>query len=248
MSSSLVNTPSCSVTARTVMRIEHDAVRYFEPAPPAVRYERILRIQGYTDLERVRPAITRAATEMAALASSQSRPRAAYRYVPIRAIDDDGLDVEGGRFHSKAFAPRLAGCFEVAPVVLSVGAEIGERVSALADAGDLLEAVLLETAGWLCIEDATRQFTIQIREESASRGCRITSRMGPGYSYRLATEVVTWPLEAQPTLFGLFDGAELPVTLMSSCAMQPKLSRSGLYGIAPLPLASTASRAAPLLN
>jgi len=230
------------------MQIEHDTVRYFEPTPPVVRCERILRIQGYTDLGRVRPAITQAATEMAAFASLHSRPQAAYRYVPIHALDSDGLSVEGGRFHSRAFASRLAGCFEIAPVVMSVGSGIGEHVSALADAGDLLEAVLLETAGWLCIEDATRKFTMQLRDESAARGCRITSRMGPGYSYRLAAEEVTWALEAQPVLFGLFVGAELPVTLMSSCAMQPKLSRSGLYGIAPLPLATTASRAAPLLN
>jgi hypothetical protein len=58
---------------------------------------------------------------------------------------------------------------------------------------------------------------------------------------------VTWPLEEQPALFGLFGNAELPVSLMSSCAMSPKLSRSGLYGIRPLrppiPL-----RAASLLN
>jgi hypothetical protein len=228
------------------MSSEHAAVRYFEPAAPVVRYERILRIQGYTDLDRVRPAITRAARDMATLASSLSRPRAAYRYVPIHSLEGDVLAVEGGRFHSKAFASRLAGCFEAVPVVLSVGDAIGGQISSLADAGDLLEAVLLETAGWLCIEDATRQFTAQLRDEATARHCRITSRMGPGYSYRLGDEEVTWPLEAQPALFGLFEGAELPVSLMSSCAMQPKLSRSGLYGIAPLLLAPTPLRRASL--
>jgi len=246
MSSLLVEAAPHSEPGLSAMRVEHADVRYFDPAPPSVRYERILRIQGYTDLSRVRPAITHAANEMAALASSKSRPRVAYCHVPIRSLDSEGLDVEGGRFESKAFASRLAGCLEVAPVVLSVGDGIGKEVAALADAGDLLEAVLLETAGWLCIEDATRQFTIHLKEAAAARGCRITSRMGPGYSYRLEAEEVTWPLEAQPVLFGLFGGAKLPVALMSSCAMQPKLSRSGLYGIAPLSLASTPSRTVPL--
>jgi hypothetical protein len=226
------------------------SVHYFDPAPPVVRYERILRIQGYSDLERVRPAITSAAREMADLASALSRPRAAYTFVPIRRLDADGVELEGAvRLVSRAFAPRLADCFEVTPVVLSVGETLGSQVVDLTNKGDLLEAVLLETAGWLCIEDATRQLTSLLREQALARQCRITSRMGPGYSYRLEDdEEVTWPLETQPALFSLFGAAQLPVSLMSSCAMQPKLSRSGLYGIAPLSPVLTASNAASQLN
>lgn len=236
--------------APAAMLSELVPVHYFDPAPPAVRYERILRIQGYTNLDRVRPAITSVAREMADLASALSRPRAAYTHVSVRRLDVDGVELDGGvRLQSRAFAPRLAHCFEVVPVVLSVGETLGSKVVDLTNQGDLLEAVLLETAGWLCIEDATRQFTGLLREQSLARQCRITSRMGPGYSYRLEDDQeVTWPLETQPALFGLFGGAELPVSLMSSCAMQPKLSRSGLYGIAPLLPAPTASRPAPLFN
>jgi hypothetical protein len=224
-------------------------VRYFEPAPPAVRHERILRIQGYTDMTRVRPAIVRAAVEMASVASSLALPKAAYRYVPLQSISGDALTVQGDVcFHCRAFESRLTDCFEVVPVVLSVGVGVGQRVVDLCEAGDLLEAVLLETAGWLCIEDATRQFTSHLRDEVTGRGGRITSRMGPGYSYHLGSEEVTWPLEQQPELFSLFGAAELPVSLMSSCAMSPKLSRSGLYGIRPLRLAQSPSGAAPLLN
>ena len=227
---------------------EHFGVRYFEPMPPAVRFERILRIQGYSDLDRVRPAISNAAREMAALASTLSQPRTAYRYVPVRSLSDETLELEAAeRFFCRAFASRLADCFEVAPVLIGIGAALGQRIVELAEAGDLLEAVLLETGGWLCIEDATRQFTSHLRNEVAARDCHITSRLGPGYSYRLGNDEVTWPLEEQPALFGLFGNAELPVSLMSSCAMSPKLSRSGLYGIRPLrppiPL-----RAASLLN
>ena len=228
---------------------EHFAVRYFEPAPPVVRFERILRIQGYSDLGRVRAAITSAARDMAALASTLSTPRAAYRYVPVRSISDEGLELDGGeRFTCRAFASRLADCFEVAPLLLGIGDAVGRRIVELTEAGDLLEAVLLETAGWLCIEDATRQFTSHLRGEAAARHCRVTSRLGPGYSYRLGDEQVSWPLEEQPALFGLFGNAELPVSLMSSCAMHPKLSRSGLYGIGPLHLAPSPPRAASLFN
>jgi hypothetical protein len=241
---------SSAVTLATpLLHRGHAEVKYLDPAPPVVRSERILRIQGYSDLGRVRRAIVTAAVDMAALASSLSRPKAAYRYVPVRKIDGDELALEGDvALHCTAFGSRLATCFEVVPLVLSVGDEIGQRVIDLAEAGDLLEAVLLETAGWLCIEDATRQFTSHLRQEVSSRGSRITSRMGPGYSYWLDGAEVVWPLEQQPSLFSLFGTAELPVTLMSSCAMSPKLSRSGLYGVAPLRLAPSPTRAASLLN
>jgi len=40
-------------------------------------------------------------------------------------------------------------------------------------------------------------------------------------------------LEQKP-LFELFSDTKLPVRLMESCAMYPKKSRSGLYGLRPL--------------
>jgi hypothetical protein len=209
----------------------------FRPAPPAIHFERILRIQGYSDLSRVRPVIRRAAEAMAATAASLSEPAVASRHVAVQSIRDDVLELQGGaRFHCKAFERQLGGCTEAVPFVLTAGVAIGERVMEFIESGDLLEGVLLESAAWLCIEDATRQFKTRLREHSVLRNRRITSRMGPGYSYKVGNEMCMWPLEEQPTLFGLFGDAELPVTLMKSCAMSPKMSRSGIYGIAPLPV------------
>ena len=211
----------------------------FRPAAPVIHFERILRIQGYSDLTRVRPMIRRAAEAMAATAASLSEPAVASRHVRVQAIQDDILELQGGvRLHCKAFGRQLGGCTQIVPFVLTAGAAIGERVMQLIESGELLEGVLLETAGWLCIEDATRQFKARLRERSMRRDRRITSRMGPGYSYKIANRMYMWPLEEQPMLFGLFGDAELPVTLMKSCAMSPKMSRSGIYGIAPLARAS----------
>jgi len=207
----------------------------FVPGPPIVRVERILRIQGYSELNRVRPAILTAAAEMAELASQLSTPTVAYRRAPIRGTAAGALELEGGfRFHCKAFDRTLRDCTEVVVFVLTVGQRLDARVIELVNAGDLLEALLLETAGWLCIEDATRQFKFRLRDENLARDCRITSRLGPGYSYKVGDETCMWSLEEQATLFAAFDGAELPVSLMASCAMQPKMSRSGLFGVAPV--------------
>ncbi|MEP6655668.1 MAG: hypothetical protein ABJC33_00445 [Betaproteobacteria bacterium] len=212
-----------------------NGVAIYVPLAPVIQAERILRIQGYPDLDRVRPAIRNSAQSMAALAPQLSSARVGYGRIPIRSIRNDVLEVEGGQFHCAAFARILFGCTEVAAFVLTVGPRLDARVVELTEAGELLDALLLETAGWLCIEDATRQFKVHLREEANARGCRITSRMGPGYSYKLAARVCIWPLEEQIELFGLFQGADLPVAVMESCAMQPKMSRSGLFGVAPLP-------------
>jgi len=158
-------------------------VHVYVPTAPVVRAERILRIQGYSDLDRVRPAIRRSADAMAAHAAKLSAPFVGYRVVPIVEIRNDVLEVEGGaRFHCEAFAHVLAGCTEVVTFALTVGHSLDERVIELTEAGELLDALLLETAGWLCIEDATRQFKVHLREQAHVDNRRITSRMGPGYS------------------------------------------------------------------
>ena len=208
---------------------------WYVPAAPNVDRDRVLRIQGYPDLSRVRPVIRRAAEAMAATASALSEPAIAHCIVRVESLSEDELLLEGSvRLHCMAFGRQLKGCTEIAPFVLGVGEAIPRRVQELAESGDLLEAVLLEAAGWLAIEDATRQFKTWLRETSLKRECRITSRMGPGYSYKIGDKMHMWRLEEQAALFGLFGGSKLPATLMESCAMSPKMSRSGFYGIAPL--------------
>ncbi len=207
----------------------------FQPSSPSASSERILRIQGYSDLTRVRPAIRRAAEEVAELAMQLSEPSVAYRHVRIRAMFGETVVLDRGQRLNCAVFPRvLRECEEVVPFVLTVGAPISRRVIELADAGDLLEAVLLETAGWLCIEDATRQFKGYLRGACLEIGSRITSRLGPGYSYKVDGEMCMWGLEEQVRIFRLLGKPDqLPVSLLSSCAMLPKLSRSGMYGVGP---------------
>ncbi|HYC38697.1 MAG TPA: hypothetical protein VEC19_19875 [Usitatibacter sp.] len=223
-----------TLTAPTIARAEAaNALARFTPVPPRLHFERILRIQGYSDLTRVRPVIRRTAESMAAIAERLSAPEVVFRHVRVASVGEV-LELQGGaRLHCRAFARQLRGCSEVVPFALTVGQAIPQRVIDLAEAGDLLEGLLLETAGWLAIEDATRQFKGWLREAMIARGLRITSRMGPGYSYKIDGRMHDWPLEEQRTLFSLFGEAELPVKLMASCAMLPKMSRSGLYGIAP---------------
>jgi len=221
---------------------EADVLR-FAPLAPVLSVERMLRIQGYSDLRAVRPAILETAAAMAQLAAKLSEPSVAYRRTAVCGIDAGVLEIDGGyrQFRCEAFDRTLKGCTEVVLFVLTVGKRLDGQVIELIDAGELLEALLLETAGWLCIEDATRQFKTRLRDENLARGFRMTSRLGPGYSYKVGEETCMWRLEEQATLFAAFGPTELPVSLMASSAMQPKMSRSGLFGVAPLPIAARAT-------
>jgi len=210
-------------------------VHVFEPNAPVLSHEKLLRVQGYSNMLKVRPAILHTAQEMARRAEKLTQPCIAYKFLRIQSLDSDGIQLESGaRLSSPAFQSKLAGCVELLPFVMSCGTPLSKTIIDLAEGGDLLEAVLLETAGWLCIEDATRQLKELFRSQVDARGYRMSSRMGPGYTYQIGAKQVHWPLEDHPAFFQLFGDSVLPATLMSSCGMSPKLSRSGLYGIAPL--------------
>src|SRR5438128_2464435 len=89
-------------------------VEHFLPKPPVIHFERVLRIQGYSDLTRVRLVIRRAAQAMSQTAASLSEPAVAHRIVHLRSIRDDVLETEdGSRFHCMAFGRQLEGCAQI---------------------------------------------------------------------------------------------------------------------------------------
>jgi len=207
--------------------------------PPPVDVGRLLRVQGYRDLAKVRPAIRKAAERMAAAATGAASPEACYRRVSIERLSGGRLELEDGiAFQCPAFDRLLADAREVAVFVLTLGATFDAEVAAHLAREELLEALLLESAGWLTIERLTRQLGIHLRGELAPQGFALGYRMGPGYSYRplerQAVDRINWPLEQQGELFRVLAAAPLPVALNDSFAMRPKMSRSGLFGLVPV--------------
>lgn len=191
----------------------------------------ILRIQGYRDFERIRPAIKRAALSAARETETLVSPRAYYRIVDVQRCEGAVLEVRNDLvFENEAFQRFLKEPKQVAIFILTMGHALDKAVIDYMAGDQLLMALFLETAGWLGIEAATRQLSLHLREESRKIGCRLSPRLGPGYSYKLDGRSVLWPLEQQQTLFKLFADDAIEVELLESCAMMPKISRSGLYG------------------
>ena len=208
----------------------------FRPDVVNIRPDRMLRLHGYRDLSKIRPVIVKTAEEVAARAEEILAPEVHYRRVPVERVDSEHLTLAGGLvFTNRAFAKYLAGVSEVTVVVATMGKALDDEVIGLMEEFDPLRALFFETAGWLGIETTTKHFADALSKSVRKAGYRVTQRHGPGYSYKINGEEGRWPLEEQLQLFSIFDDVDLPVRLLDgSCAMMPKMSRSGLYGLAPL--------------
>jgi hypothetical protein len=198
----------------------------FVPDRPTLRVDPILRFQRYRDLGQVSPVIRQIATDMVHIAEDLAAPEAAF---VIRAVDrvtaDSATLLDGPTFSGRCFGNHLATATDAVCFVLTVGPAVDERISEMAAGDELLEALFLETAGWLAVEDALRKFRAHLNTRLRPKGRRLTPRLGPGY--------VDWPLTEQPKLFSVFEAAPLPVSLSEYCVMTPKKSISGLFGLIP---------------
>jgi hypothetical protein len=196
--------------------------------------ERILRVQGYRDPTRIRPRVRTIAERIGGEIAGVAAPEARYVRCRIETVADGVLSLEGGyRFSCAAFDRLLANATDVIVFVLTLGPALDETVAARHAASEPVDALFLESAGWLCVEKATRMLAADIQADLASEGLGVTFRLGPGYDYKDGEGRAAWGLEEQPELFRVFGDAPLPIELLDSCAMLPKLSRSGLFGLAP---------------
>lgn len=192
-----------------------------------ISLDHVLRIQGYRDLSTVREDVRNIATAMTAKAASLVAPTATFRIVPIDSLIGDSLQLSTGvSLKAGNFEQILSDCDEVLPFILTLGEALDDEVVSMLEKGEIVEALFMETAGWLAIEQASRELAIYLQENIKQNGLCLTRRLGPGYN--------EWDLLEQKPLFELFSGTQLPVRLMESCAMYPKKSRSGLYGLRPL--------------
>jgi hypothetical protein len=209
-------------------------VGIFKPGPPQFDPMKILRIHGYKNMEKIRPVIRKTAAEIAERAAGVMTPVIHFKRMAVAECSGEGLRLENGlAFTNPAFIRYLYEAREVVTVVITVGKGLDDEVIDFMDRFEPLEALFMETAGWLGIEWTTKKFVEFFNAGTKAEGRRLTMRMGPGYSYKVDGVEVMWSLDEQRQLFKTFDDVDLPVQLMESCAMFPKMSRSGLYGLVP---------------
>ncbi len=197
---------------------------------------KILRIQGYRDLGRVRPKIRVAAEDAARETEAIVEPLVYFRFLSVDSCQSGVLKLQNGiTFENEAFDRFIAEARLVVVFILTMGRSLDQAVKAAIADDQLLRALFLETAGWIGIEAATKKFSHHLRSMAREQSCRLSLRLGPGYSYKLDGRSVIWPLEQQRTLFKIFEGHSEGIELLESCAMLPKISRSGIFGLIPIP-------------
>ncbi len=212
-------------------------VEHFEPAPEPIRLDRVLRIQGYKDPAKVRRRVMQAAKKAVDEANAIATPVVAWRLIAIQSLIKSNLTLAHRppvSIQCEAFDQHLANADHVVVYALTAGEAFDSRVSDLPDPAQVLHGLLLETAAWMCIENTTRQFLSWLRMNAKNQSRRISRRLGPGYRYRVGDGSCEWPLDQQHQLFEVFAGSEIPVRLLDSSAMLPKMSRSGLIGVKPV--------------
>ena len=192
-----------------------------------IRSEPMLRTQGYSRMEAVHPHVAGLAERIARRAEDLFEPGMWYRLLQLEHRAGGRLVFETGEvLPCQDLAQDLKDCTAVLVFILTMGEPFDKEARAFSSSGKVLDLLLLETAGWLAVEDATRFLVTRVRSWAKERGYGLTRRLAPGYG--------AWPLTGQRTLFSLLQGTALRVQLLESCAMVPSMSRSGMWGLRPL--------------
>ena len=143
----------------------------------------ILRIQGYKDLTRVRPVVRRMAESSIRVYVEKATPIVSYRVVDIQSVDEAQVVMENGiSLSSPIFKQYLSNSKQAVLFALTVGKGIDEQTTEWMEQDKLVEALFLESAAWMGVENSTKQFVLAVRKWSMQRNLRITRRLGPGYS------------------------------------------------------------------
>lgn len=196
--------------------------------PVHVDPDLILRLQKYRQLDTVPQAVKDVARRMAATAEGLVEPQGWVWRGPVGRLDPAG-GVEIGdavRFESPTLVRVLEGATGAAVVVLTIGPQLERRAHELIGEEQLVEGLLLDTAGWVAIDALLKETRRLLAADAKAQGRRLTGRMAPG--------LAGWGLEQQRALFSAFDGATLSVHLTEACVMIPRKSVSGIYGLVPV--------------
>jgi hypothetical protein len=130
---------------------------------------------------------------------------------------------DGSSIQSHIIARLLGHCEKVAVYVLTVGSQLEEMGSALAEDGFILESYVLDSIGSSATEKLAEAVQQRIAADAAAQRLCISRRFSPGYC--------DWHISQQSTIFQLVDGDSVGIHLTPDCLMVPRKSSSGIVGI-----------------
>jgi hypothetical protein len=206
----------------SAVQLRPDRVLPWRPERLAVDPWTVLRLARYRRRDDAPAPVWDATRAMAARAGELAAPAAGLRLVRIAAVTEARVSLaEGPSFSGHAVARHLAGARQAIAFVLTLGPTLEAEVAALGQRHDLLEAYLLDLAGWAWIEAAVRALRRDL--VAALPRARVSHRLGPGHR--------DWPLTEQRDLVALVEGDAAPVRLSEHGVLIPFKSISGLFAL-----------------
>jgi hypothetical protein len=153
------------------------------------------------------------------------QPVGSYEIWPVAQQRPGRLMLENGMVLA---APLLGHHFRraraLAAVTASIGARLGEQVSAWFAAGKYLRAVLLDEIGNFALGRLTAQLYEAVEADGRRRGLSVSSPLHPGNDDGFG-------LDAQPDVLALSGGEALGISLSRTGMMLPEKSRSAVLGL-----------------
>jgi hypothetical protein len=206
----------------SAVQLRPDRVVPWRPDGLTVDPWTVLRLARYRRRDDVPPPVWDATRAMAARAGELATPAAGLRLVHIGTATDDRVSLtEGPRFSGHAVARHLTGARRAIAFILTLGPALEAEVATLGQRQDLLEAYLLDLAGWAGIETAVRGLRRDL--VAALPRARVSHRLGPGHR--------DWPLTEQHELVALLETDAAPVRLSEHGVLIPFKSISGLFAL-----------------
>lgn len=151
------------------------------------------------------------------------KPAALYTYTKVEQVSKEGLLINDNRLlKSTKLAEQLSCSTEIAPYIITIGADLEKRVTSIAT-DKILDSWILDNLGTYALRTLGKHIEERIRNE---KGWKI-SRFNPG-------STPTWNLEEQEKIFGIFSKEavqeKIGVRLTDTFMMIPKKSVSGVMG------------------
>ncbi len=207
-----------------VVRLLADHILPWRPDRLVVDPWTVMRLARYKRRDAAPAPVWDATRAMATRAGELATPAAWLRLVRVGAVSDTRVTLaEGPSFSGQAVARHLAGAPRAVAFILTLGPALEAEVVALGERQELLEAYLLDLAGWAGLEVAVRALRRDL--VAALPEARVSHRLGPGHR--------DWPLEEQRALVGLLEGGATPVRLSEHGVLVPFKSISGIFGVRP---------------
>ena len=202
---------------------------------PEVKITHLLRSHGYREDQKIKPVIKDAAFKAINRLKKNCAPQGVFCLQEIEHLEADKLAlVSGIEFKCSVFEYMLAGSTHLIPFVITLGNEIDKKIASYSkDVNEPLASLFLETASRLCIEQVLRAVRSKLVKYALINEMKLGNRLAPGYSYKLhkSNKKAMWRLEEQRKLFDTFQDFNLPVELMESFTMFPRMSRYGIFGL-----------------